>query len=105
MEQFGYHFTEGGLAQGRLEGFSRIEGDGSFGSSLQRSISIHLEALEGGRVEIRVKMTEIIEEDSSRSAEPATETPVRDSGAYDAFFDEIERRLTPPAPVQGQPKP
>ena len=105
MLHFDYHFTEGGFAQGRLEGLSRIDGNGSFGSSLQRSISIHLEALDGGRVEIQVKMTEIIEEDSSRSAMSATETPVRDPAAYDAFFDEIERRLTPPASGQSQSKP
>jgi hypothetical protein len=93
MEHFDYHFTEGGPAQGRLQGLSRIEGNGGFGSSLQRSISIHMEALDGGRVEIQVKMTEIIEEDSSRSAMSATETPVRDAVAYDAFFDEVVRRL------------
>ena len=92
MEKLGYRVTGGGFAQGRLEGLSRIEGNGGFGSSRQRSISVHLEALDGGRVEIQVKMTEIIEEDSDRSAMSATETPVRDSVAYDAFFDEIERR-------------
>jgi hypothetical protein len=93
MEHFDYHFTEGGPAQGRLEGLSRIEGGGGFDSSMQRSVSIRLEALDGGRVEIRLKLTEIIEEDSGRSARPATETPVRDPAAYDAFFEEVERRL------------
>jgi hypothetical protein len=51
--------------------------------------------LEGDRVELQVKMTELIEEDSSRSALPATETPVRDPAAYEVFFNEVERRLAP----------
>jgi hypothetical protein len=93
MEHADYHFTEGGPAQGRLEGLSRIEGGSGFDSSMQRSIAIHLEPLDGGRVEIQLKLTEIIEEDSGRSASPATETPVRDPAAYDAFFEEVERRL------------
>jgi hypothetical protein len=92
MEHFNYHFTGGGLAQGRLEGLSRIDG-GGFDSSMQRSVSIYLEALDGGRVEIQLKLTEIVEEDSSRSARAATETPVRDPAAYDAFFEDVERRL------------
>lgn len=93
MEKFGYRFTDGGPAQGRLEGLSRIEGDDNLRSSRQRSISIHLEELEGGRVEIQVQIKEIIEEEFSRSAMPATETSVRDPSVYDAIFDEIERRL------------
>jgi hypothetical protein len=95
MERLGYHFTGGGPAQGRLEGFSRIEGDDNFRSSRQRGISIRLAGLEGDRVELQVKMTELIEEDSSRSAMPAIETPVRDPAAYEVFFNEVERRLAP----------
>jgi len=82
MERLGYQFTNGGPAQGRLEGLSRIgEGD-DFRSSRQRSISINLEDLDGGKVEVQVQITEIIEEDFDRSAMPPTETPLLDSPAF-----------------------
>jgi hypothetical protein len=95
MKRLGFDVTGGGAAQGKLEGLSRIEGGGGFQSSRQRSISVRLTDLEGGRVELQVKMTEIVEEDASRSAMSATETPVRDPAAYEAFFNEVEQRLKP----------
>jgi|SRR5208283_579868 len=98
MENLGYQFAGGTLSEGRLEGLSRIEGGDSFQSSQQRSISIRLAVLDGGRVELQVQMKIIVEEDDSRSAMPATETPVRDPAAYEVFFKEVERQLTPSAP-------
>ena len=103
MEQSGYRFTGGGPAQGRLEGLSRIEAEGSFGSSRQRGISIRLAELDGGQVELQVRMTEIVEEEGGRSGQSATETPVRDAAPYDVFFKEVERNLKPSAPSRGQP--
>jgi hypothetical protein len=103
MEKFGYRVTGGGPAQGRLEGLTRIEGDDSFGSSRQRGIAIRLAGLEGDRVELQVRMTEIVEEGGSRSAQSATETPLRDPAAYEAFFKEVERRLEPSAPGRSRP--
>ena len=93
MEKLGYRFTSGGPAQGRLDGLSSIGGSNDFRSSRQRSISIHLQGLEGGKVEVQVEMTEIIEEDSDHSAMPATETPLRDPTAFEVFFDELDRCL------------
>jgi hypothetical protein len=93
LGKLGYHFAGGGAAQGRLEGYSRIGEDSDFRSSRQRSISIRLQALDGGKVDVRVQMTEIIEDDSNPSAMPATETPLRDSPAFDVYFDELEHCL------------
>ena len=95
MEKLGYHYTSGGAAQGRLEGFSKIGEDDSFRSSRQRSISIHLQTLDGGKVEVQVRLTEIVEDDSNRSAMPATETPLRDPAAFDVFFENLEQCLAP----------
>lgn len=96
MDKLGYQFTGGGPAQKRLEGHSRIYESDDFKTCRQRAVLVRLEDLEGGRVEVQVQMTEIIAEDTDRSARPATETPLRDSTAYDAFFDELERRLQAP---------
>jgi hypothetical protein len=93
MEKQGYRFASGGPAQGRLEGLTRIDGGRDFGSSRQRSISIHLEPLDGGKIEVQVLLTEIAEEDSNRAAGAPVETPLRESAGYDAFFAELERQL------------
>jgi hypothetical protein len=93
MEKLGYRFASGGPAQGRLEGFTRIDGGHDFGSSRQRSISIHLEPVDGGKIEVQVLLTEIIEEGSDRAAGAPVETPLRESSGYDAFFLELERQL------------
>jgi hypothetical protein len=93
MERQGFHFAGGGPAQGRLEGLTRIDGGREFGSSRQRSISIHLEPLDGGRTEVQVLLTEIVDEGSERAAGGPTETPLRESSGYDTFFAELERQL------------
>ena len=93
MESLGYRFTGGGPAKGRLEGLSRISEDNDFRSSRQRSISIQLEGADSGKVDVQVRITEIVEDNSNRAAMPATEAPLHDSAAYDVFFEELERCL------------
>ena len=93
MEKLGYRFAGGGPAQGRLEGLTRIDGGRDFGSSRQRSITIHLEPLDGGKIEVQVLLTEIVDEGSERAAGGPTETPLRESSGYDIFFAELERQL------------
>lgn len=93
MEKLGYQQVSGGPAQGRLEGLSRIGGGDDFRSSRQRSISIRLLPREGENVEVQVLLLEIIEDNFNKLDNPATETPLRDSAGYDAFFEELERQL------------
>jgi hypothetical protein len=38
-------------------------------------------------------LQEIIEDNFNKLANSATETPLRDSAGYDAFFEELERQL------------
>ncbi len=102
MTRLGYQFTSGGPAQGRLEGLSRIGSSGDLQSSRQRTIAVHLEDLDGGKVEVQVKMTEIVEEDFGRATASPTEAPLRDPVAYEAFFEELNRQLSGAAPDQGQ---
>ena len=96
IEKLGYQVTTGGPAQGRLEGLSRIGGGDDFKSSRQRAISVHLQPEEGGSVVVQVRLSEIVEDSFNRLANPATETPRRDSAGYDAFFEELARQLQGP---------
>jgi hypothetical protein len=93
MDKLGYRQTSGGPAQGRLEGLSHIGAGDNFRSSRQRSISVHLLPRDGGDIEVQVQLQEIIEDSYNKLANPATETPLRDSAGYDAFFEELERQL------------
>jgi hypothetical protein len=93
IDKLGYQQTSGGPAQGRLEGLSHIGGGDNFRSSRQRSISVHLLPREEGNIEVQVLLEEIVEDNYNKLANPATETPLRDSAGYDAFFDEMERQL------------
>ncbi len=51
-------------------------------------------ALDGG-TEVAVRITEIIEADSSNRAGVATESPLRDPAYYEVFFRQVERALSP----------
>jgi len=51
-------------------------------------------ALEGG-TNVSVKITEIIEADSSNRAGQATQTPLRDTPQYEVFFRRVGEALAP----------
>ena len=93
MARFGYEMVRGGAAQGEIEGVTRIGGGEDFRSSQQREITIHLESLGNGSIAVRVVIKEIVEDEFSKVSNPATETPVRDTPVYDAFFEELQRQL------------
>jgi len=93
MARLGFEMVRGGPAQGELEGLTRIGGGNDLYSSRQRDMTVHLEPLGDGRVEVRVVMQEIEEDRYSKLSNPATSTPVRESAVYDAFFDDLERQL------------
>jgi len=93
MTKLGYDFERGGPAQGELEGFSHIGTGEDFHSSVQRSITIHLLPGAVGYTEVQVWMKEIVESGFDRSTSPATETPLRDPAAFDAFFEVMQQQL------------
>lgn len=93
MTKLGYDFERGGPAQGELEGYSHIGAGEDFHSSTQRSITIHLFPGAEGYTEVQVWMKEILESGFDRSTSPATETPLHDPAAFDAFFDALQQQL------------
>lgn len=91
--QLGYRLVRGGAAQGEYEGISSVRPGETMGSARQRALKVKLSrALDGG-TELAVRVTEIIEADSSNRAGVATEAPLRDSTYYDVFFGQVERML------------
>lgn len=91
--QMGYRILRGGPAQGELEAVSRVGMGDQVGSSRQLSMKVKLErALDGGTT-VAVRITEIIEADSSNRAGQATETPLRDTPQYEVLFERIGQVL------------
>jgi hypothetical protein len=93
MARLGYEMVRGGPAQGELEGLTRVGAADDFHSSRQREITINLLPGEAGAVEVRVWVKEIVENDFGRASNPASEMPVRDASAYDAFFEQLQVQL------------
>lgn len=92
--QMGYRFVRGGPAQGEFDAVSGISAGEQGGSSRQLSLKARLRAtLDGKSTEITLRITEIIESDTSNRAGLATETPLRDSPQYEVFFRRVKEAL------------
>jgi hypothetical protein len=95
--QMGYRFLRGGPAQGEFEAVSGIGLGETPGSSRQIGMKVKVQAtLDGKGTRISVRLTEIIEADSSRRAGLATETPLRDTPQYEVFFQRVAKQLGVP---------
>jgi hypothetical protein len=91
--QMGYRFVRGGPAQGEFEAVSGVRAGETHGSARQLAMKVRLEnSLEGG-TQVSIKITEIIEADSSNRAGQATETPLRDTPQYEVFFRRVGEAL------------
>jgi hypothetical protein len=92
--QMDYRFVRGGPAQGEFDAVSAIGAGEQGGSSRQLSLKVRLRAtLDGKGTEITLRITEIIEADTSNRAGLATETPLRDSPQYEVFFRRVKDAL------------
>ena len=96
--EMGYRFVRGGPAQGEFEAISRVGSGEKMGSARQIGMKVALKStLDGKGTEVAVRLTEIIEADSSNRAGQATETPLRDTPQYDVFFRRVGQVLGVPA--------
>lgn len=99
--QMGYRFVRGGPAQGEFEAVTAVgEGERS-GSSRQLSMKVRLRpSLDGKGTDLTLRISEIVESDSSNRQGMATEVPLRDSPQYEVFFRRVQQALDaakPPA--------
>ena len=99
--EMGYRFIRGGPAQGEFEAISRVGSGETHGSARQIGMKVSLEpTLDGKGTDVAVRLTEILEADSSNRAGQATETPLRDTPQYDVFFRRVGQVLgVAPLPV------
>jgi hypothetical protein len=92
--QMGYRVTRGGPAQGVVEAVSGVMAGETRSSARQIAMAVQLrDTLDGKGTEVKVRLTEIIEADSSNRAGHATGAPLRDTPQYDVFFQRVGRVL------------
>lgn len=94
--KMGYRFVRGGPAQGEFEGVTAIGGGERTGSSRQLAMKVKLQPAPEGGTNVSIKITEIIEADSSNRAGQATQTPLRDTPQYEVFFRRVGEELAAP---------
>ena len=92
--QMGYRFVRGGPAQGEFEAVTAVgEGERS-GTSRQLSMKVRLRSpLDGKGTDLTLRISEIIEPDSTHRLGRATELPLRDSPQYEVFFRRVQQAL------------
>lgn len=95
LDQMDFRFLRGGPAQGELEGMGGVSPGDTPGSARQIAITVRLSPAATGGTEVRVWLREIIEEDPSHNTGRATESPLRDTGLYEAFFRNLQQGLGP----------
>ncbi len=105
LDQMGYRMTGGGPAEGRLTAISEVSAGDWPGSSHQFTLRAEFHpALEAPGTEVSVRMTEVIESDSTNHQGQGTETPLQDTPLVEAFFHGIQKNLGPtPAAPAGPP--
>jgi len=95
----GYRFLRGGPAQGRFEAVNAVRAGDTHGSARQLHLRARLQAArDGDGTDLTVRLTEVLERDSSNRPGHATETPLRDTPQYDVLFRRIEAILQSPPP-------
>lgn len=92
-EKMGYRILRGGAAQGELDAVSGLSSGDSLRSSRQLSMKVRLEPTSDDATVVEIRLTEIIEDDSSNRSGIATETPLRDTPQYEVFFRSVQQAL------------
>jgi hypothetical protein len=91
--QMGYRFLRGGAAQGELEAVNGVSSGDSLRSARQISMKVRLHAADEKSTDVTLRLTEVLEGDSSGRAGQATESPLRDTPQYEVFFREVQKAL------------
>ena len=90
----GYRFVRGGAAQGEFEALTGVAPGDRHGTARQLGMKVTLEpTLDGTGTIVTVRLTEIVEADSSNRAGQGTEAPLRDTPQYQVFFRQLDAAL------------
>jgi hypothetical protein len=97
LNQIGFRFLHGGPAEGKLEALSGLADGDVAGSTQQFSLKAEFAPAADGGTEVRVRLSEFIEEDTEHHPGFTTESPLKDTPLYETFFRYIQQGLRPGA--------
>ncbi len=91
--QLGFRVLRGGAAQGRIDAVSALRTDDAFRGSRQLDMKIRLNPTLDGGTEVRVTLTELIQDDYNKSSGMGMAVPLRDMPVYAVFFRRLGQAL------------
>ena len=90
MKQLDFQVSRAALAQGIVNGHSRLQPGGSFGKARQYVMEVRFHSYEPGKTEVSAVLRE---QEESESFAGATDLPLREHGLYGSFFAGVEQAL------------
>jgi len=91
--QLGFRVVRGRAAQGRIDAVSSIRTDDHFRGSRQLELKARFEPTLDGGTAVRITITELIEDDTTKSSGMGVATPVKDGAVYQIFFRGLREAL------------
>lgn len=91
--QLGFRVLRRGAAQGQIDAVSAMRTDDAFRGARQLDMKIRLEPTLDGGTEVRVTLTELIQDDYNKSSGMGMAVPLRDKPVYEVFFRQLGQAL------------
>jgi hypothetical protein len=93
LQLMGFKVTRASEASGRIEAVNAVRADAALRSSSQVSVKVSLESTLDGGTDMRVWMTEVVEDSFTGAGGYGTRTPLRASPLYEVLFRETGNGL------------
>ena len=100
LRRLDFQISRSGLAQGIVNGHSRLQASDSFGKARQYTLEIRVHSYEPGKTDVSVVLRE---QEESSSFAGATDLPIREHGLYSSFFAALEQALKDRAGSSAEP--
>lgn len=102
LRQLDFQVSRSGMAQGILNGYSRLQAGDGFGKARQYVMEIQLQSYEPAKTEVAVVVRE---QEESSSFAGATDLALKEHGLYESFYAALEQALRERSGGEYVPKP
>lgn len=96
LDRMGFRMLRGGPAQGKIDAVNGVQTNDSLRGARQVAVKVRLQPTLDGGTEMRVWITEIIEDDYNAGAGLGTETPMHNTPLYEVLFRGVGKAVGEP---------